>query len=96
MKIERLVFVHENFFQMKSSDQNQGGNYHEIAFFYLMQSCDYHKITCDSVTNSNIPERLAWLPISSLVEYPLFPSFFKTHLGRLPSDVMHIVTNESF
>jgi len=89
-EIDRLAFVHENFFLSGLRDSKPC---HEISLFFLMKPrADLHNMRCDSAGGDGQAESLHWLPISELASYPLFPEFFKTELACLKDGVGHFVT----
>ena len=89
-EIERLAFVHENFFVGGFRENKQ---FHEIAFFYLMKpNAEIDSICCDSEGADGSKESLHWLPLDALSDYPVYPEFFKTELKSLGSELEHFVT----
>ncbi len=92
VEIDRLVFIHENFFPVQSGPYGET-QFHEISFFYLMKSIEV-EIKCESYTSDGIEEKLEWLPISNLQDVFPFPEFFKSELVCLPAEIKHIVTIE--
>ncbi len=95
LEIERLAFIHENFFIGKDSLLN-GFACHEIAFYYLMKWQSEFLLKSNSTTTGGIPEHLEWLQISELNELgiPVYPTFFAEELVNIPTSVKHIVTYE--
>ena len=95
-EIERLVFIHENFFRGKAGTI-EDLNCHEVAFYYLMKWVDDCEITSNSKSMGGLPERLEWLEISQLNKQKMqvYPTFFADELLDLPLHVKHIVTYES-
>jgi len=94
MEIERLAFVHENFFP---EEDGTGRPVHEIAFFYLIKpigTLGISALTCDSCGAHGEKEYLCWLPLDQLSEYHVFPEFFKTELRNLTEDVGHFITKD--
>ncbi len=92
-EIERLVFIHENFFPGGKGIFSKINICHEIAFYFLMKS----RGTQETNSNSYCPEGkefIKWIPISKLRSYKAFPTFFADKLTNLPNHVEHIVTNE--
>ena len=89
-EVDRLVFIHENFFPVQSGPYGET-QFHEISFFYLMKSIEV-EVKSESYTNEGIEERLEWLPISNLKDAFLFPEFFKSELTCLPAEIKHFVT----
>jgi len=87
---------------MKTFSRKKGGvldglNCHELAFYFLMNWDPKCKITSNSKTMGDLPERLDWFSISDLnkLEIPVYPTFFAEELLNLPLHVKHIVTYES-
>ena len=94
MQIERLAFVHENFFIHKESGNEP---YHEISFFYVVKPVeqqDWSALTRTTRWTIDGIEYLCWLPLDKLSEYHLFPEFFKTELQNLKEDVGHFITKD--
>ncbi|MFJ6210645.1 NUDIX hydrolase [Lysinibacillus sp. NPDC092081] len=91
-EVDRLVFIHENFFPLQSGTYGET-QFHEISFFYLMKSNEV-EVMSESYTSDGIVESLEWLPISNLQDAFLFPEFFKSELTCLPAEIKHFVTVE--
>ncbi|MCL1701672.1 NUDIX domain-containing protein [Lysinibacillus sp. Bpr_S20] len=83
VEVDRLVFIHENFFPLQRGPFRET-QFHEISFFYLMKSNEV-EVICESYTSDGIDERLEWLPISNLQDAFLFPEFFKSETRLLAS-----------
>ena len=95
LEIERLAFIHENFFNGKDVLLN-GFTCHEIAFYYLMKWHSELRLESNSTTTGGIPEHLEWLQISELNELgiPVYPTFFAEELKKMSFFPKHIITNE--
>lgn len=95
-EVERLVYIHENFFRGKGGDI-EGLSCHELAFYFLMKWDSDCLITSNSTTTRGLPEHLDWLEISELdkLETKVYPTFFAEELLNLPVHAKHIVTYES-
>ncbi len=90
-EINRLAFIHENFFKSFNNDNNL--RCHEIAFYFLMESKGTKKLNDNSyVYDGKVRERMFWLPIEKLDDYKLFPIFFKDKLFQISDSVIHIKT----
>lgn len=93
-EVERLAFVHENFFK---EDEALGGNlFHEISFYFLMKNKG-DKHSCENglgVTDTGIKEHMHWVPIDKLGKINFYPKFFIEELKNLPKGIKHIVTKE--
>jgi len=91
-EIDRLVFLHENFFV---SDFNGNKPFHEISMFYLMKpSADTNNIVCHSMGADGAAESLHWLPMDQLSSYPVFPAFFQTGLRPIQNEFGHFITKD--
>ncbi len=95
-EVERLVYIHENFFLGKGGDI-EGLSCHELAFYFLMKWDPNCVIRSNSTTTQGLPEHLEWLEISRLnkLETKVYPTFFAEELLNPPEHVKHIVTYES-
>lgn len=90
-EIDRLAFIHENFFV--GSGSLEGYNCHEIAFYFLMKPRGTQELNSNSYSGE-VKEYMQWLPIKDLSKYKAFPTFFTEKLSNLQSCVEHIVTDE--
>ena len=91
MAVERLGFVHENYFygDMKS---NQGKLIYEIAFYFYMKTPPDFDPVCRSWAVNGGEEFLEWMPLDRM--RPAFPAFFFSELSHPDPSVRHIVTQE--
>ena len=96
-EVERLVLIHENFFQEKRGGVLDGLNCHELPFYFLMKCYPSCVITSISKALFDVPEHPEWLIISKLneMDMPVYPTFFANELLNLPLNVKYIVTYES-
>ena len=91
MDIERLGFVHENYFY-GDAPSNMDKLIYEISFFYYMKVPENFEPVCGSFTDDNCEEHLRWVsPEESITVYP---TFFKTELQNPVDYVKHFVTDE--
>ena len=89
MGIERLGFIHENFFPGDSL-KKQGNIVHEISlFFYMKVPADFEPV-CDSFTEDGDKERLVWIRADHQKIY--YPEFFRTELMNPTEGIKHYVT----
>jgi len=91
-EIDRLVFIHENFFN-ESTGSLEGLNCHEVAFYFLMKSRGTQEINCNSFCPDG-KEFMNWIPINNLKNLKAYPTFFAERLTNLPENIEHIVTVE--
>ena len=91
MEIDRLGFVHENYFYGDSSS-NLGKLIYEISFyFYMKVPGDFEPIS-KSFTEGDATELLKWISIDDDIK--MYPEFFKTELKNPTDTVKHFVNDE--
>ena len=91
MEIDRLLFVHENYF-IGDSPSKLGKVIYEVSFFFYMKAPENFDFDSMSFTEDGTKEFLRWVDISENVK--LYPQFFKTELVNIPEGVKHFVTDE--
>ncbi|MCQ2550554.1 MAG: NUDIX domain-containing protein [Lachnospiraceae bacterium] len=90
LEVDRLGFVHENFFYGDYGKKEDRLIY-EISFFFYMKTPDDFEPVCDSFTDDESKERLIWVDEKSDITY--YPTFFREELRNPSSSVKHIVTD---
>lgn len=91
MEIDRLGFVHENYFY-GDAPSNLNKLIYEISFFFYMKVPDTFAPVCESFTEGNSKEHLKWIPLDEDIK--IYPEFFRTEL-RAPTDtVKHFINDE--
>ncbi|MTI68106.1 MAG: NUDIX domain-containing protein [Firmicutes bacterium] len=88
-EVERLAFVHENFFN--GSGSLDGYKCHEITFYFLMKSRGTKKLNSNSYSD-NVREYMHWIPVDKLENYKAFPTFFKDKIKSIKDRIEHIIT----
>lgn len=91
MEVEKLGFIHENFF-MGDDGGRSGKRIYEISFFFYMKVPADFELICESFTEDHKKEYLVWLDIDTDKKY--FPEFFKEELGKPFEGVKHFVTRD--
>ena len=91
MEIDRLGFVHENYFYGDATT-NLGKLIYEISFFFYMKVPNDFTPISDSFTEDNSREFLKW--ISPNEDIKIYPEFFKTELMNPTDTVKHFVNDE--
>ena len=77
MEIDRLGFVHENYFY-GDAPTNFGKLIYEISFyFYMKVPSDFAPIS-ESFTEDNVVEHLKWVSLNDDIK--MYPEFFRTEL----------------
>jgi len=89
-EIDRLAFIHENFFS-ESIASLKGLDCHEITLFFLMKPRGTQEINCKSYCVDG-KEFMNWIPISDLEKLKAYPTFFAEKLTNLSESIEHIVT----
>lgn len=89
VKVERLLWIIENFFE------ERGRLVHELGHYYLLQLPQDASILDVSRSYPGCEEErraeYRWLPLATLSEARLFPSFLRTNILNLPDQITHIV-----
>lgn len=91
MEIDRLGFIHENFFP-GDSVVKRGNLVHEISFFFYMKVPKDFEPICYSFTEDGNKERLVWIKADHQKKY--YPEFFRTELANPSKEVKHYVTKD--
>ena len=91
MEIDRLGFVHENFF-FGDAPSNHGKLIQEISFYFYMKTpADFAPIS-ESFTEDASKEYLRWVAPDD--EMTIYPTFFKTELKNPTDTVKYFVTDD--
>lgn len=90
-EVERLAFIHENFF--KGSASTAGMSCHEIAFYFLMKPRGTQRLHSHSYCIDG-REYMNWVPIKELKQYTAYPDFFADKLVNMSQNIEHIVTRD--
>ena len=91
MEIDRLGFVHENYFY-GDSDNNLGILIYEVSFYFYMKVPEHFEAVCHSVSGDEHPEFLQWVTTDSEIKY--YPEFFRTELKNPKKSVKFFSTDE--
>ena len=91
MEIERLGFVHENYFY-GDAPSNLGKLIYEVSFYFYMKVPEDFEPACRSFTEDEHEEFLRWVAPDEPTRY--YPEFFRTELARPEPGVRHFVTDE--
>ncbi len=91
LEIERLGFIHEDFF-LCDSPSKWGKPIYEIAFYFYMKTPEDFAPRCGSLNGEGHGEWLEW--VDPETEKTLYPAFFRTELDRNCPGVRHIVSDE--
>lgn len=91
LEIDRLAFVHENYYY-GDVPSKQDKLVYELSFFFLMKVPDGFEPISYSFMESNSREYLCW--VAPDTEKKIYPSVFRTLSAGVPDGVQHIVTDE--
>ena len=93
MEIDRLAFVHENYFY-GDAPSNLNKLVYEISFFFYMKVPDTFAPTSECFTEGNSKERLVWVSLDEDIQ--IYPEFFKVELKNPTGTVKHFTTVKRF
>ena len=91
LEIDRLGFIHENYFY-GDAPYNLGKLIYEVAFFFYMRTPADFEPVCESFDEGGSREKLVWLSADSPIRF--YPDFFRTELAHPSDGVRHMVTDE--
>jgi len=91
MEIDRLGFVHENYFY-GDSPTNLGKLIYEISFYFYMKVPSIFAPISESFTEDNSREHLRWVAIDEDIK--IYPEFFRTELKNPKDTVKHFIKDE--
>ena len=91
MEVDRLGFIHENYFY-GDAESNLGKLIYEVSYFYYMKVPDDFEPVCMSMTEDDHEEFLRWIDVSAPIKF--YPEFFRTELLHPEHGVKHFVKDE--
>lgn len=91
MEVDRLGFIHENYF-VGDAPANSGKLIYEISFFFYMKVPEHFSPISDSFTEDNSKEYLKW--VSPDDPQKIYPDFFRTELVHPSDEVLYFITDE--
>ncbi|MBQ9375363.1 MAG: NUDIX domain-containing protein [Ruminococcus sp.] len=91
MEVDRLGFVHENYFYGDAAT-NMGKLIYEVSYFFYMKVPENFSPTCNSFTEDEQEEFLRWIELDEPIHY--YPEFFREALIHPVNYVKHFVTDE--
>ena len=90
MEIDRLGFVHENYFY-GDMPSNRNKLIYEISLFFYMKVPDAFAPISESFMEDNSKEHLVWVSLDEDIK--MYPEFFKTELKN-PTDTVKLFTTD--
>ncbi|MBQ3669618.1 MAG: NUDIX domain-containing protein [Clostridia bacterium] len=91
MEIDRLGFIHENYFYGDAAT-NMGKLIYEISFYFYMKVPRDFTPVSNSFTEDGQEEQLRWITPDDPIRY--YPEFFRTEVLKQQNGVRHFVTDE--
>ncbi len=91
MAVDRLGFIHENYFYGDNAS-NRGKVIYEVSFFFYMRVPPDFRPVCGSETSDGAAEFLRWIDPQGPDHY--YPDFFRTALADPRPGVRHFVTDD--
>ncbi len=90
VRIERLLWIVENFFTHDGKEWHSLGLYHQVS---LPEDCIYleKERTYSGIEDNGVRLMFRWFLLDSLHETPLYPTFLRDTLAVLPSTPQHII-----
>ena len=91
MEIDRLGFIHENYFYGDAAT-NMRKLIYEISFYFYMKVPRDFTPASNSFTEDGQEEQLRWITPDDPIRY--YPEFFRTEVLKQQNGVRHFVTDE--
>lgn len=91
MEIDRLGFLHENYFY-GDAETNLSKLIYEISFYFYMKVPEDFEPVCESFTEDGHEEFLTWISPDSPIKY--YPEFFRDELSHPEAGVKYFLTDE--
>ena len=93
LEIDRLGFVHENYF-MGDAPYSRGKPIYEMSWYFFMKTPEDFAPVSESFAEGKGRERLVWVSPDEDRKY--FPAFFRTELASANTEVKHIITDDRY
>ena len=91
MEVDRLGFVHENYFY-GDAESNLGKLIYEMSFYFYMKVPEDFEPVSETFSEGTQEEFLRWIEPDGDVKY--FPTFFRTELKNPVKEVKYMTTDE--
>ena len=91
MEIDRLGFIHENYFY-GDTKRNMGKLVYEVSyFFYMKVPAEFEPVACD-FNEDGCKEHLVWASADDKIT--MYPDFYRSELSNPSEGVKFFVTDE--
>lgn len=95
LEIDRLAFIHENFFDGSSTNSLPGRQCHELTFYFLIRYRPNVQLSATGTVLGGAREWHEWVDLATYgVDRPAYPRFFATELADLGPTPKWITTRE--
>lgn len=91
LDVDRLGFIHKNYFY-GDSPAKEGRLIYEVSYFFYMKVPDDFEQVSSDFTEDNSKEHLVWVSPDDDVTF--YPEFFRTELSHPVNTVKHFVTDD--
>ena len=93
LAVDRLGFIHENYFYGDVPGVNDGKLVYEVSFyFYMAVPEDFEPVGESATDDGNVRETMQWVAPDD--PRTIYPAFFRTELSRPDTAVKHFVNDE--
>jgi 8-oxo-dGTP pyrophosphatase MutT (NUDIX family) len=93
LPIDRLAFVHENFFSGSTTSGLNGRDCHELTFYFLMAFDPATPPIAEPRLTNGVKEWFEWVDLATYGrEQVAYPTFFATELAEIGSQPKWITT----
>ena len=93
VEVDRLIWIAENFFEYGPR------SFHEIGFYFLMHLPEDSPLRRKTEPfygqEGDLKIIFEWVPVETLEQVRLFPTFLRTGLKNLPTTTVHTVHRDS-
>ena len=93
LEVDRLGFVHENYFIM-DIEPYRGRLVYELCFYFYMKAPADFEPVGETFTSDGLRETLEWVAPDD--PRTIYPDFFRTELQRPEQAAKHFVTDERY
>jgi ADP-ribose pyrophosphatase YjhB (NUDIX family) len=91
LEVNRLGFVHENYFY-GDGPANHGKLIYEVSFYFYMKVPNDFAPVSESFAEDNSREYLKWVSLEEDIK--IYPEFFREELKNPTDTVKHFITDE--
>lgn len=90
LEVDRLGFVHENFF-VGSTPSKMNTQVYELSFYFYMKVPEEFSVETGRMTSDDDEQELVWVDWHGA--QPFYPEFFREELDHPSMEIKHILTD---